>query len=117
MLVDEGLQQGTQGLHDLWITVQLVGAVLLDPAYAVLLDVTRNYAGKGPAQVGGQQMRGRVAPQRQGRHVLVGRVEGMLEVLIDPQQPVEVEGVVALTTEALDLGQSQIGRASCRERV
>ena len=61
VLVDEGLQQLVELLHDVAIAGDLVRAVLLDQADALVLDVARDNPGKRPAQVGGQFMRRQLA--------------------------------------------------------
>src|SRR5690606_5572497 len=91
VLLDEGLQQLIQRLHDRRIAMDFIRAELLDAADALVLHVARDDAGKGTAQVGGQLVGRYVAAQLQVRHVLVGGVEGVLEALVDLQQPVEVE--------------------------
>ena len=68
MLLDEGLQQAIQRAHDGGFTANFVGAVLLDQADAVLLDVARDDAGERTAQVGGQVM----------QRLLAGEVEACL---------------------------------------
>ena len=101
MLLDERLQQAIQRLHDRGVAVNLVRAVFLDQANALVLDVAGDDPGKRPPQVRRQFMRRQVATQLQAGHVGVGRVERALEALLDFQQPVEVEGIVALAAELL----------------
>ena len=82
--------------------MDLVRAMFLDQANTHVLDVAGNDPGERPAQVGRPFMGGQVEAQLQAGHVFVGRVERTLETLVDLQQPVEVEGVVALAAELLD---------------
>lgn len=102
MLVDECLQQPAQRVQYGAVTVDLIRPVFLDQADAFVLDVACDNPGKRPAQVGRQFMGRQLAAQVQVGHGLVGRVERSLEALLDLQQPVEVEGIVALAAELLD---------------
>ncbi|KPX54391.1 Uncharacterized protein ALO35_05778 [Pseudomonas amygdali pv. lachrymans] len=86
--------------------MNLIRTVLLDQANALVLDVARHNPGKRPAQVGGQLVSGHVVVQLQFRHVLVSRVERVLEAFLDLQQPVEVKRVISLAAELLHFFQA-----------
>ena len=82
-LLDEGRQQRIHRPHDVPVAVDLVLAVFFDLADPLFLHIPRHHARKRAAQVGGEQVRFLVLVQRQVAHVLVGRLEGLLEFLVD----------------------------------
>ena len=105
----------------------LEGAVALDGADAVLLDVAGDDAGERAAQVGGELVHRLVAVQAQGAHRGVGHLEGPLELGVDAQQPVVVVGVGLAATglahgldaavhDARDLGRVVDDDADALER-
>ncbi len=76
-------------MHQLLVTVQLEGALLLDGANAALFHVARDDAGEGATQVGCQQLGRLVAVQIQTGHIGVIRLEGELEFRLNLERPVE----------------------------
>ena len=95
--------------------MNFVRPILLDTADTLILDVARDNAGKGAAQVGGQFVWREVAAQLQARHIFMGGIEGTLKAFFDAQQPVEVKSVMTLAAELFDFLQPA-GHLPCNFR-
>src|SRR5690348_790608 len=94
LLCDEALQQRVERAHELRVTMDFVGAVPVDFAHALLLDVACHDARKRTPHVGGKRMRQSVAMQVQRGHGRMRRPERLLERQVDVDFPVEEECVV-----------------------
>lgn len=99
VLFDEGLQQVVQWQYYCWVVVDFVGFVLFDYVDVVVFDVVGDDFGKCVVQVGCQFVGWQVVVELEVGYVFVGWFEWVLEVFIDFQYLVEVEGVVVFVVE------------------
>ena len=111
-LLDEGAEEIVEVVHEVGVAPDFVGAVLLDGADTVILDVAGDDPGEHAPQVGGKFVGRLPAVQLQLGHGVVCDRERQLEIFLDVKPPVEEKGVprvAPVMTHLLDPGTELAG--------
>ena len=117
LLLHEALEQRVELFHDFRVAVYAVFAVFADGSATVFLYVSGNDDRKHAAQVRRQLVDRLVLVNLQSSHVLVSRLEGELEGVLDIELPVEEEGVVLVFAVLRDFLHARIHGACDFDRI